>query len=114
MCGAAPPPTIEPLPGWNNRQFAIFLLQTAADIEHALLVQYLYAAYSLPVRKDSVKIIDPKTGQPVTMPDPSDPSKKVDVTTGFWSSKIASIAQEEMGHLLSVQCLLAPRRTYRL
>lgn len=27
--------------------WTVFLLQTAAEIEHALLVQYLYAAYSL-------------------------------------------------------------------
>src|SRR5262245_22689812 len=29
------------------RDEAVFLLHTAAEIEHALLVQYLYAAYSL-------------------------------------------------------------------
>ena len=32
-------------PELSKHQFAILLLQTAADIEHALLVQYLYAAY---------------------------------------------------------------------
>jgi hypothetical protein len=86
---AAMPVMIEPLPGWNDRQFAIFLLQTAADIEHALLVQYLYAAYSLP---PNVVVKDPKTGKTVTTTD--------------WSNTIRGIAQEEMGHLMSVQCLL--------
>ena len=27
--------------------WAVFLLQTAAEIEHVLMVQYLYAAYSV-------------------------------------------------------------------
>src|SRR4051794_22999245 len=38
---------IMPDPEWTDRQFTIFLLQTAADIEHSLLVQYLYTAYSI-------------------------------------------------------------------
>jgi Ferritin-like len=95
---AAPAVTIEPLPGWNSRQFVIFLLQTAADIEHALLIQYLYAAYSLP---QGVSIKDPKTGNDVV-----DPDTGQKVTTNNWSSKIAGVAQEEMGHLMSIQCLL--------
>jgi hypothetical protein len=57
---------------------ARFLLQAAAEVEHALLVQYLYAAYSL----------DPD----------ADPSG--------WRDVIAQIAKEEMGHLLTVQNLL--------
>ena len=90
--------TIEPLPGWNDHQFAIFLLQTAADIEHALLVQYLYAAYSLP---PEVFIKDPATGSNVI-----DPDTQMPVKTTQWTGQIASIAQEEMGHLMSIQCLL--------
>ena len=35
------------VPGRTARLKAIYLLQVAAEIEHALMVQYLYAAYSL-------------------------------------------------------------------
>ena len=38
---------------------------TAADIEHALLVQYLYAGYSLPTGDFKVEIKDPKTGNTI-------------------------------------------------
>ena len=58
----SPPPgaiTLEADPEFNPRQFVIFLLQTAADIEHALLVQYLYAAYSI---KPATDVTDPATG----------------------------------------------------
>ena len=37
----------EPDPPLTKRDSAIFLMQIAAEIEHALLVQYLYAAFSL-------------------------------------------------------------------
>jgi rubrerythrin len=57
---------------------ARFLLQAAAEVEHALLVQYLYAAYSL------------------------DPAGDI----AGWRDVIAQIAKEEMGHLLTVQNLL--------
>jgi L-Lysine epsilon oxidase N-terminal/Ferritin-like/L-lysine epsilon oxidase C-terminal domain len=53
---------------------AIGLLQVAAEVEHALLVQYLYAAYSI---------------------------QNQDLT-----KKIADIARQEMGHLITVQNLL--------
>ncbi|MGH2414386.1 MAG: ferritin-like domain-containing protein, partial [Microcystaceae cyanobacterium] len=55
---------------------AIALLQVAAKVEHALLVQYLYAAYSL----DAIAIDEQFT--------------------------IVEIAEQEMGHLLTVQNLL--------
>jgi hypothetical protein len=70
----------------SKHQFAILLLQTAADIEHALLVQYLYAAYSL------------KLG--LEIPGASG------FSTDTWQDTILGIAREEMGHLLSVQNLL--------
>jgi len=35
------------IPGRTTRLKAIYLLQIAAEVEHALMVQYLYAAYSL-------------------------------------------------------------------
>jgi hypothetical protein len=71
----------------TTHQFAIFLLQIAADIEHALLVQYLYAAYSL------------EKGLAV-------PGNTAGLTTTAWRKTIVTIATEEMGHLLSVQNLL--------
>lgn len=56
----------------------IFLLHTAAEIEHSLLAQYLYAAWSLPDR---------------------DPQRQ-------WREELIGIAREEMGHLMSVQNVL--------
>jgi Ferritin-like len=83
--------SLEQDPELTDVQYAIFLLQTAADVEHSLLVQYLYAAYSL---KPDIPVgaKDPGTGK--------------EVTTTTWAGTIAGIAQEEMGHLLSVQLLL--------
>src|SRR4051794_23719153 len=66
------------------------LLHVAAEVEHALLVQYLYAAYSL--RNDR------------------DPEKETDAShltqLRDWRATIVEIAREEMGHLISVQNLL--------
>src|SRR6202035_3037603 len=42
---AATPVDLPPEFSWHD--YAIFLLSTAAEIEHSLMVQYLYAAYSL-------------------------------------------------------------------
>lgn len=56
----------------------IFLLHTAAEIEHSLLAQYLYAAWSLP---------------------DANPQRR-------WRERLIAIAREEMGHLLSVQNVL--------
>lgn len=70
-------------------QYLVQLLNVAASIEHALMVQYLFAAYSL----DADKGADDDERQ----------------TIGNWQSLILSIAKEEMGHLLTVQnvlCLL--------
>jgi hypothetical protein len=58
---------------------AITLLQIGASIEHALMVQYLYAAYSLRVDRP--------------------PADK-------WRKSLLTIAREEMGHLLTVQNIL--------
>jgi photosystem II stability/assembly factor-like uncharacterized protein len=68
-------------------QKAEFLLQAAAEVEHALLVQYLYAAYSL---KKPTAFTDPQQREAVRS----------------WSDWLAGIAREEMGHLLTVQNLL--------
>src|SRR5262245_3758362 len=65
------------------RDEAVFLLHTGAEIEHALLVQYLYAAYSL------------KSPQEV----PPEHAPKVQA----WRKTLLGIAREEMGHLITVQ-----------
>jgi ferritin-like protein len=61
------------------KEYAIGLLQVAAEVEHALLVQYLYAAVSA----------TNAAGQP-----------------GLPRKKLMRIAVEEMGHLATVQNLL--------
>ncbi len=61
------------------RDEAIFLLHTAAEVEHALMTQYLYAAYSV------------DTGLPDGAP---------------WQRRILGVAREEMGHLMTVQNVL--------
>jgi Ferritin-like len=62
------------------REFAIELLKLAAEVEHALMVQYLYAATSLPDEPgpDSVN----------------------------YHEKLLDVAVQEMGHLATVQNLL--------
>ena len=70
--------------------WTVFLLHTAAEIEHALLVQYLYAAYSL---------ADTGFTGPRVPPEPG-------ALTRDWRLAITGIAREEMAHLLTVQNLL--------
>src|SRR5262245_10733286 len=67
---------IDPDPELSARQNLVMLLQAAAEIEHSLLVQYLYAAYSLKTQARSMR------------------------------DDILDIATEEMGHLLTVQNVL--------
>jgi hypothetical protein len=67
------------------RDHLIMLLHIGAAIEHALMVQYLYAAYSL-------------GGEQV-------PSRHRR-TVQRWRETILSVAREEMGHLLTVQNIL--------
>ena len=66
---------------------ASFLLETAAEVEHALMVQYLYAVYSLRASSD---FTDAAQRQAISR----------------WRMDVLGIAKEEMGHLLSVQNLL--------
>jgi hypothetical protein len=75
------------LTGWD---WTVFLLHTAAEIEHALMVQYLYAAFSL--------------GEP-PFQGPNVPSN-AQTLVNDWRRKILGIAKEEMGHLMTVQNLL--------
>src|SRR5262245_13985398 len=73
---------------WHG--YLIQLLHIASEIEHALMVQYLYAAYSL---DDECQNLNRSERTKVAQ----------------WRSLILSVAQEEMGHLLTVQnvlCLL--------
>ncbi|HUP28249.1 MAG TPA: ferritin-like protein [Chloroflexia bacterium] len=65
---------------------AVFLLHIAAEVEHSLLVQYLYAAYSLKGAHDVA------------------PEHQAMVRA--WKSTLLGIAREEMGHLVTVQNLL--------
>ena len=66
------------------RDEAIFLLHTAAEIEHSLMVQYLYAAMTLNLGTEQ-------------HPDPD---------TARWQRIILGIAKEEMGHFITVQNIL--------
>src|SRR4051794_37354527 len=68
------------------RDETIFLLHTGAEVEHALLVQYLYAAYSLK--------------SPTEVPEEFGPKVRA------WKKTLLDIAREEMGHLITVQNLL--------
>lgn len=91
--GARRPPAADALPAHDAplapRDEAVFLLHTAAEIEHALLVEYLYAAFSL-----------------------GDPSTRADLDAGQkasaaqWQGELLDIAKQEMGHLATVQNLL--------
>ena len=78
-----------PLPSKPNdmawRDYLIMLLHVGAEIEHALMVQYLYAAYSLDDQKGL-------------------PAQRRQVAE--WRDLILTVAKEEMGHLLTVQNLL--------
>jgi hypothetical protein len=71
-------------PEMDARQGAIFLLSTAAEVEHALMVQYLYAAYSIDVSAASKSAFGPRD----------------------WQRVILGVAKEEMGHLITVQNVL--------
>jgi len=70
---------------FNAHQYLIFLLRIAAEIEHCLMVQYLYAGFSLG---------GPSVGE------------KLRDKVVLWQETVLGIAKEEMGHLLTVQNLL--------
>jgi Ferritin-like len=71
--------------GFSGHDYAVYLLHIAAEIEHLLMVQYLYAAYSL-------------GGSQV--PDAQRPNVQC------WQEIVLGIAKEEMAHLISVQNIL--------
>jgi len=68
---------------WHDH--AVFLLHVAAEVEHSLMVQYLYAAYSL-----GGAALDEAAHE----------------TARQWREVILGIAKEEMGHLITVQNVL--------
>lgn len=65
----------------SGRDYLIMLLHIGAEIEHALMVEYLYAAYSLG---------GPQVGEHAD-------------TVRDWQDQLVTVAREEMGHLLTVQ-----------
>ena len=67
------------------RDYCVFLLHIAAEIEHALMVQYLFAAYSV---------------------DGSELPGRERRLVAAWKETILAVAREEMGHLITVQNLL--------
>lgn len=84
-------PTLIPKPdelGWW--EWAVFLLHTATEIEHALLVQYLYASFSLADSGFAGTAIPPNA---------------TELAVG-WQGTILEIAEQEMGHLITEQNLL--------
>ncbi|MBX7192488.1 MAG: ferritin-like protein [Sandaracinaceae bacterium] len=75
-------PHLPPKPAEMSwRDYLIMLLHIGGELEHALMVEYLYAAYSI-------------GGAGI--------GPRADVVRG-WQDEILTIAREEMGHLLSVQ-----------
>jgi hypothetical protein len=72
-------------PEFNGRDYVSFLLTVDAEIEHGLMLQYLYAAYSL--------------GGPQVPPEHHDKVQR-------WQEIILGIAKEEMGHFISIQNVL--------
>ncbi len=71
--------------GMSWHDYLILLLQIGAELEHALMVQYLYAAYSI--------------GGPGVAEEHRPSVRR-------WQETILTVAREEMGHLLTVQNLL--------
>ena len=81
--GASPRSDKRPDMSW--RDHLVMLLSFGAAAEHCLMVQYLYAAYSMRTEGQSLE--------------------RVKMIEG-WRSNILAVAREEMGHLLTVQNLL--------
>lgn len=76
-------PTIPP--EFNPKDYLSFLIHIDAELEHGLMVQYLYAAYSM-----GGDHIEEKDREKVKR----------------WQEIILGIAKEEMGHFVSVQNVL--------
>src|SRR5215472_16808322 len=76
------------IPGRTAHLKAVYLLQIAAEVEHALMAQYLYAAYSL--------------DETFNQGDGSETTQIVD----RWKRDLRVIARQEMAHFITVQNLL--------
>jgi hypothetical protein len=76
----------DPSPEFTWWDWTVFLLQTAAEVEHSLMVQYLYAAYS----------IEESIFRGSIMPE----------TVKAWHDNLLMISKQEMAHLATVQNLL--------
>ncbi len=76
------------IPGRTARSKAIYLLQIAAEVEHALMAQYLYVAYSLDETFNH-----------------ADGSETVQIVDR-WKRDLRLIARQEMAHFVTVQNLL--------
>jgi hypothetical protein len=72
------------------RDEAVFLLQIAAEVEHSLLVQYLFAFYGIELENFSGPKIPPNAS----------------LLASGWMESLRSIALQEMGHLMTVQNIL--------
>lgn len=72
-------------PEFNGKDYVTFLLCIDAEIEHGLMLQYLYGAYSL--------------GGPQV-------PQKFQEQVRSWQEVVLGIAKEEMGHFVSVQNVL--------
>jgi hypothetical protein len=83
--GLAPTRELKLPPEFTWREYTIFLLTIGAQIEHSLMVQYLYAAYSLGGAQTPIGERD---------------------HVAAWRQLILGIAKEEMGHLVTVQNVL--------
>lgn len=73
------------LPGMTWKDHLVMLLHNGAEIEHSLMVQYLFAAYTM-------------GGEEVPV--------RHRVMVRHWQESILAVAKEEMGHLLTVQNVL--------
>jgi Ferritin-like len=81
-------PAMPSIPGRTAKLKAIYLLQIAAEVEHALMTQYLYSAYSLD------EAFEQSQG--------SENTYRID----RWKRDIRTIARQEMAHFVTVQNLL--------
>jgi hypothetical protein len=84
-------PDLRPYPTPKDK--AAVLLEVAAEVEHALMVQYLYAAYSL------------KSPEDAELTEAAQKKVLDESREDAWPPTLRTIAREEMGHLMTVQNL---------
>ena len=90
---AAPPKNNIP-PEFNVRGYLSYLISIDAMLEHSLMVQYLYTAYSMDNGFIPKEVNTPKKVE------------KYRKRLFKWKELILGVAKEEMGHFISVQNLL--------